>query len=91
MNEQLKTKKTEIPYQLKQELGALSQMAEEIRDLRRVQTFIGDGVFKEKDIKHLRYIASQFALESVERVCREAYQAVNEGYTPQPSSEELPF
>jgi hypothetical protein len=85
------TNTTEIPYQIKWGLGELFDMRQNISELRRIQTAVGYGMFgNEKDIKHLRFIASQVALECIERVCRETSEAVKERFS-KPSSEEALF
>jgi hypothetical protein len=81
--------KVEIPYTIKRGLDELWQMEQDICELRRIQTAVGYGQFgDEKQIKHLRYIASQLALESIERVCRETCEDARKRYTSQTGSEE---
>jgi hypothetical protein len=84
--------KIQIPYAIKWGLDELYQTEQDIRELRKIQTAVGYGQFgSEKDIAHLRYIASQIALESIERVCRETREDVRERFTTKTSSEEVEF
>jgi hypothetical protein len=87
MDDQVKTEKTEIPYSIKRGISKLWQLEMDIRELRTLQTSLGHGMFgdDEKDIEHLRYIANQFALESIERICRETCEAVKGRYNSQNS------
>ena len=76
--------KVEIPYRLKQGLGELWQMEQDIRALRDIQFDISHGMFgDEKQIDRLRFVASQIALECIERACRDACASLRKEYTSQ--------
>jgi hypothetical protein len=83
MEAQVKTAKTEIPHSIERGLDELWELEwEVIRPLRTIQHSVSCGLFgTEKDIKRLRYLASQVALECLERVCRETCEDVKERFT----------
>jgi hypothetical protein len=92
METEVKPDKTEMPYQIKQGLGQLWDMREHVRELRKIQTALGYDQFgSEKDIKHLLFVASQLALECIDRVCRDGEVAVREQWSSQRSSEDAKF
>ena len=81
--------KSEIPYTIKRGLDELWQLEQDIRALRDIQTTVGYGMFgDEKQIERLRFVASQIALECIQRACRNTCQDVRERYTSQTGPEE---
>jgi hypothetical protein len=92
MDVKAQTEKVEIPWQVRRDLSDLNQLEMDIHELRTIQTSLGHGMFgDEKDIRHLHFIASQIALESIERVCRDTAKWLKGRYTEKTSSEDIPF
>ena len=78
----VKVEKSEIPYAIKRGLDELWLIEQDIGALRDIQTTVGYGMFgDEKQIARLRFVASQVALECIQRACRSTREDVRERYT----------